>query len=179
MSSTQKSQTLAQLKQARMEEKQVETQSNNRNHQSPSKSRSKSISSSAASSEQLSSYIRNIGDNSLLEENIRVVCRFRPINKKERHEEKTNRLQDFPIQYKKNNSTIIIPRERYKNNLEFTLDRIMKPTTSQDDAFKILAQPLVEQVMTGYNCTIFAYGQTGSGKVPKYSFVCFVFLFAF
>jgi hypothetical protein len=24
--------------------------------------------------------------------------------------------------------------------------------------------PIVEQVLTGYNCTIFCYGQTGTGK---------------
>ena len=147
-----KSQTLAEMEHSRMEEKQTEATSNNkiaRNQTSPS--RSQSSSSSATSSDHLSSCIRNIGDDSFLEENIRVVCRFRPINSKERHEEKTNRLQDLPIDYKKNNSTVVIPRERYKNDLEFTLDRIMQPKTTQDDAFKILAQPLVEQVMTGYN----------------------------
>jgi len=26
------------------------------------------------------------------------------------------------------------------------------------------AEPLIEQVMIGYNCTVFAYGQTGTGK---------------
>ena len=27
-----------------------------------------------------------------------------------------------------------------------------------------MAKPLVEEVINGFNCTIFAYGQTGTGK---------------
>ncbi len=27
-----------------------------------------------------------------------------------------------------------------------------------------VAKPILEQVLQGYNCTIFAYGQTGTGK---------------
>ena len=102
------------------------------------------------------------------EENVRVVCRFRPINAKETHEEKSQKLTDYPIQYPQSNDkssgTVIVPREAHKNNLSFTLDKILQPSTTQDEAFRVLAQPLVEQVLQGYNCTIFAYGQTGSGK---------------
>lgn len=34
----------------------------------------------------------------------------------------------------------------------------------QVDVFKSVAMPLINQVLKGYNCTVFAYGQTGTGK---------------
>ena len=106
-----------------------------------------------------------IAEQDTSEENIRVVCRFRPINTKERHEEKTQRLSNRPVEIDPfNSTTVIIPRNDGGHQpLQFTLDRILNSSTTQEDAFKILAQPMVEQVKTGYNCTIFAYGQTGSG----------------
>ena len=35
---------------------------------------------------------------------------------------------------------------------------------SQQDVFDVVAVPVVDSVLDGYNATIFAYGQTGSGK---------------
>lgn len=35
---------------------------------------------------------------------------------------------------------------------------------TQDDIFDVVAVPVVDSVLDGYNGTIFAYGQTGSGK---------------
>ena len=46
----------------------------------------------------------------------------------------------------------------------FTLCRVFKPEAAQIQVFAYIAQQLVEDVLEGYNATIFAYGQTGSGK---------------
>lgn len=35
---------------------------------------------------------------------------------------------------------------------------------SQEDVFDVVAKPVINSVLDGYNGTIFAYGQTGSGK---------------
>lgn len=35
---------------------------------------------------------------------------------------------------------------------------------SQVDVYNLAARPIVENVLEGYNGTIFAYGQTGTGK---------------
>uniref|UniRef100_A0A914CNA4 Kinesin-like protein n=1 Tax=Acrobeloides nanus TaxID=290746 RepID=A0A914CNA4_9BILA len=43
-------------------------------------------------------------------------------------------------------------------------DRVYGPETTQSELYKELVTPLVKEVMSGYNCTIFAYGQTGTGK---------------
>jgi kinesin family protein 5 len=46
----------------------------------------------------------------------------------------------------------------------FTFDRVFPPDTVQPDVFEVAGRPVCEDVVAGYNGTIFAYGQTGSGK---------------
>lgn len=46
----------------------------------------------------------------------------------------------------------------------FTFDHIFNEESNQDDIFNSVANPLIEDVLEGYNATIFAYGQTASGK---------------
>lgn len=51
-----------------------------------------------------------------------------------------------------------------KKPILFTFDRSFSPKCIQREVYKYTAQPLVIQVIHGFNVTIFAYGQTGSGK---------------
>ncbi|XP_026641629.1 kinesin-like protein KIF6 [Microtus ochrogaster] len=51
-------------------------------------------------------------------------------------------------------------RESYK----FKFQRIFDQDAKQDIIFEIIAKPVAQSVLAGYNGTIFAYGQTGSGK---------------
>ena len=97
------------------------------------------------------------------EDHIRVVARFRPINSKEQHEEKMQNLSTQPIKLYNNSSSVTVPRKN-KPALDFTLDNIIWSDSTQQQAFDTLTKPLVDQVVKGYNCTIFAFGQTGSGK---------------
>lgn len=46
----------------------------------------------------------------------------------------------------------------------FTFDRVFGPDSKQMDVYKSVVNPLIEEVLQGYNCTVFAYGQTGTGK---------------
>ncbi|CAK5208366.1 unnamed protein product [Aphanomyces euteiches] len=46
----------------------------------------------------------------------------------------------------------------------FSLDGVLPESCRQEDVFESIAQPLIANVLDGYNGTIFAYGQTGSGK---------------
>ncbi|XP_031562629.1 kinesin heavy chain-like [Actinia tenebrosa] len=46
----------------------------------------------------------------------------------------------------------------------FTFDRVFKPTSTQEKVYMEAAQAIVQDVLNGYNGTIFAYGQTSSGK---------------
>ncbi|OAY85534.1 125 kDa kinesin-related protein [Ananas comosus] len=46
----------------------------------------------------------------------------------------------------------------------FMFDKVFGPTSKQKDLFDQSISPIVNEVLEGYNCTIFAYGQTGTGK---------------
>ncbi|KAG0726958.1 Kinesin-like protein Klp61F [Chionoecetes opilio] len=46
----------------------------------------------------------------------------------------------------------------------FTFDHVFGPDSKQIDVYKAVAKNSVEEVLNGFNCTIFAYGQTGTGK---------------
>ncbi|CAG8665270.1 14885_t:CDS:10, partial [Funneliformis caledonium] len=89
--------------------------------------------------------------------NIRVVCRFRPQNSREIRE------GGVPIiSYDENGETCRMEGKEFQGN--FTFDRIFPPETHQKFFFDESIKPIVDDVIGGYNGTVFAYGQTGSGK---------------
>jgi len=84
---------------------------------------------------------------------IKVCCRFRPRNELEIKEESGK--QDS-ITYE--NDSVITEKSR------FNFDHVFRENSTQEEVFKASAVPVIEDMLRGYNCTIFAYGQTGSGK---------------
>lgn len=42
--------------------------------------------------------------------------------------------------------------------------QVFDPDSSQAKLYRMAIKPIVEEVLEGFNCTIFAYGQTGTGK---------------
>ncbi|KAK2400965.1 kinesin protein KIN-5D [Trifolium repens] len=46
----------------------------------------------------------------------------------------------------------------------FTFDKVFGPSAKQKDLYDQAVIPIVNEVLEGFNCTIFAYGQTGTGK---------------
>ncbi|XP_078442411.1 armadillo repeat kinesin 3 [Wolffia australiana] len=54
-----------------------------------------------------------------------------------------------------------------KNNWEsdtYEFDEVLTEVASQKRVYEVVAKPVVESVLEGYNGTIMAYGQTGTGK---------------
>ncbi|XP_056624646.1 kinesin-like protein KIF6 isoform X2 [Triplophysa dalaica] len=51
-----------------------------------------------------------------------------------------------------------------KENYKFRFQKVFERTVNQEEIFESIAKPVAENVLSGYNGTIFAYGQTGSGK---------------
>jgi len=51
-----------------------------------------------------------------------------------------------------------------KSDYAFSFNGIFNQEATQEEVFKKVGLPSVQNVMQGYNSTIFAYGQTGSGK---------------
>ena len=46
----------------------------------------------------------------------------------------------------------------------FNFDQIFNSETTQENFFQGAAKPIVQDILQGYNGTIFAYGQTSAGK---------------
>ena len=85
-----------------------------------------------------------------------VVARFRPQNKTElSHGGK-------PIVHFEGDDACAI--DFSETNAPFTFDRVFDMESQQADVFDFSIRNTVEDVMNGYNGTVFAYGQTGAGK---------------
>ena len=46
----------------------------------------------------------------------------------------------------------------------YPFDLVFGPEADQSMVYHEVVAPMLEQVLTGFNCTLFAYGQTGTGK---------------
>ena len=49
-------------------------------------------------------------------------------------------------------------------NLDYTLDKIFNINSTQSEIFTDVAKSTIDDVLNGFNGTIFAYGQSGTGK---------------
>lgn len=99
------------------------------------------------------------------EKNIQVVVRCRPRNGKEVKEGSPSVVKCQPAKRE------IVVKHDIANTSSlssttktFTFDRVFAPDTKQIDVYRSVVVPILDEVLMGYNCTIFAYGQTGTGK---------------
>uniref|UniRef100_A0A671S3W3 Kinesin-like protein n=1 Tax=Sinocyclocheilus anshuiensis TaxID=1608454 RepID=A0A671S3W3_9TELE len=84
--------------------------------------------------------------------NIKVLCRFRPLNQAE-----VLRGDRFLPTFQ-GDDTVIIGGKPY------AFDHVFPTNTTQEQVYNTCAKQIVRDVLGGYNGTIFAYGQTSSGK---------------
>eukprot|EP00301_Raphidiophrys_heterophryoidea_P010382 c15489_g1_i1.p1 GENE.c15489_g1_i1~~c15489_g1_i1.p1 ORF type:complete len:735 (+),score=195.96 c15489_g1_i1:133-2337(+) len=91
---------------------------------------------------------------------VRVVCRFRPLNEREKKLGMRDSDKDF-LRVQKSTVTI---REAGGSDRMFTLSRCLGLDTTQSQLFDVIAAPSMMDLFQGFNVTLFAYGQTGSGK---------------
>ncbi|KAI4754526.1 kinesin-domain-containing protein [Aureobasidium sp. EXF-12344] len=88
---------------------------------------------------------------------IKVVARFRPQNKVELASGGT------PIVQFESPDTCNV-QSRDGGGGAFTFDRVFDMACRQSDVFDFSIRPTVDDILNGYNGTVFAYGQTGAGK---------------
>ncbi|PNS21900.1 hypothetical protein CAC42_498 [Sphaceloma murrayae] len=50
------------------------------------------------------------------------------------------------------------------SNKTYNFDKVFSPAADQEMLFNEVVSPILDEVLGGFNCTIFAYGQTGTGK---------------
>lgn len=95
-------------------------------------------------------------------QNVRVCARFRPISEREKEENVPFQVE---IKYIEGCRVEIDPKNSVVyGELKFNFDHVFDPETTQQDFYDKSCKQVIDDVLKGYNGTIFAYGQTGSGK---------------
>ncbi|CAL8259514.1 unnamed protein product [Gadus morhua 'NCC'] len=84
--------------------------------------------------------------------NIKVLCRFRPLNQSE-----IMRGDQFIPKFLADDTVSV-------GGKSYAFDRVFPTNTTQEQVYNTCAKQIVKDVLGGYNGTIFAYGQTASGK---------------
>uniref|UniRef100_A0A8C4FF79 Kinesin-like protein n=1 Tax=Dicentrarchus labrax TaxID=13489 RepID=A0A8C4FF79_DICLA len=84
--------------------------------------------------------------------NIKVLCRFRPLNKSE-----IIRGDKFIPLFQREDSVTL-------GGKSYVFDQVLPTNATQEQVYNACAKQIVKDVLGGYNGTIFAYGQTSSGK---------------
>ncbi|KAI6245056.1 Kinesin heavy chain [Erysiphe necator] len=87
---------------------------------------------------------------------IKVVARFRPQNRTEIE------LGGQPIVNFESEDTCRLESKDASGS--FTFDRVFDMNSRQKDVFDFSIKSTVDDILNGYNGTVFAYGQTGAGK---------------
>eukprot|EP00164_Ancoracysta_twista_P003032 GFYU01004047.1.p1 GENE.GFYU01004047.1~~GFYU01004047.1.p1 ORF type:complete len:1795 (-),score=695.27 GFYU01004047.1:133-5517(-) len=94
--------------------------------------------------------------------NVRVAARFRPQNRKE---ELSGGGVCVSFANDGKSVSLKVPGSKAeKGSHQFTFDNVFSMACSQQGIYEETAKPIVDDVLQGYNGTIFAYGQTSAGK---------------
>ncbi|XP_030011249.1 kinesin-like protein KIF11 [Sphaeramia orbicularis] len=93
--------------------------------------------------------------------NIQVVVRCRPFNTIER------KSSYGVIDCDQNRKEVIVKTGGVNDKASrktYTFDMVFGPAAKQIEVYRSVVCPILDEVIMGYNCTVFAYGQTGTGK---------------
>jgi len=105
-----------------------------------------------------------MSESSPRSENVKVVVRVRPLSDSEKKAGHTIIVEVDSV-----NNGITICNKSMSNSVHelektFMFDSVFDRESSQMEVYNQAARPIVQNVLEGYNGTIFAYGQTGTGK---------------
>ena len=94
--------------------------------------------------------------------NVRVYVRFRPVNEVEEGLLKNN--VGWLVPEYNNEKVVTIDAHRSSMNPHFAVDHVFSSETMQESVYSTVGKEIINDILNGYNGTIFAYGQSGSGK---------------
>ncbi|XP_034231608.1 kinesin-like protein KIF11-A [Thrips palmi] len=90
---------------------------------------------------------------------MQVFVRCRPPNDNE-----VNQRYNSSVDIQGQKDISVQDRCNSKITKTFSFDKVFEPSATQTDVYQAVVDPLIKDVLNGFNCTVFAYGQTGSGK---------------
>ncbi|XWS53207.1 hypothetical protein CRYUN_Cryun11dG0138300 [Craigia yunnanensis] len=93
--------------------------------------------------------------------NVQVILRCRPLS-----EDETRIQTPVVISCNESRREVCAVQNIANKQIDrtFLFDKVFGPSSQQKELFDLAVSPIVNEVLEGYNCTIFAYGQTGTGK---------------
>ena len=91
--------------------------------------------------------------------NVQVAVRCRPLNSEEK---KTNQPTVVACDTASKAINVSYGPQGKKTNKTYNFDRVFGMYSTQEEVFNSIVRPIVDEVLAGFNCTIFAYGQTGT-----------------
>ncbi|RLN17324.1 hypothetical protein C2845_PM02G29910 [Panicum miliaceum] len=94
------------------------------------------------------------------EVNVQVVLRCRPLSE---DEQRANVQSAISCNDPKREVTVLHSLFKQADKT-FTFDKVFGPKSQQRLVYDHAVAPIVNDVLEGYNCTVFAFGQTGTGK---------------
>ncbi|RLN42152.1 hypothetical protein C2845_PM01G11020 [Panicum miliaceum] len=94
------------------------------------------------------------------EVNVQVVLRCRPLSE---DEQRANVQSAISCNDPKREVTVLHSLFKQADKT-FTFDKVFGPKSQQRLIYDHAVAPIVNNVLEGYNCTVFAFGQTGTGK---------------
>ncbi|KGN54222.1 kinesin-like protein KIN-5B [Cucumis sativus] len=95
------------------------------------------------------------------EVNVQVVLRCRPLND---DEQKSKVPQVISCNEIRREVSVLQSVANKQVDRIFSFDKVFGPKAQQRSIYEQAIAPIVNEVLEGFNCTVFAYGQTGSGK---------------
>ena len=105
----------------------------------------------------------------MVKEGIKIFCRLRPNLSPSntgpffiKTPETQTESYGISFQIPKNSTDGLVNHR--KDVFSFKFNQVFQIETTQDEVFTRVASTVIDNVIEGYNGTIFAYGQTGSGK---------------
>ena len=91
--------------------------------------------------------------------NVQVAVRCRPLNNEEK---KGNQSTIIACDTATKAVNVSYGPPGKKTNKTYNFDRVFGMYSTQEEVFDGIVRPIVEELLAGFNCTIFAYGQTGT-----------------
>ena len=108
---------------------------------------------------------KNMNNNNELSSNIQVYVRCRSRNQREIDEKSSVVISTMGPNGKQvmlssptSSGSLSYPKKTYM------FDQVFGAESDQNLVFDITTKNYIQEMMDGYNCTVFAYGQTGTGK---------------
>ncbi|XP_061351325.1 kinesin-like protein KIN-5B [Gastrolobium bilobum] len=95
------------------------------------------------------------------ETNVQVLLRCRPLSD---DEQRSNVPKVVSCNENKREVTVMQTVANKQVDRVFTFDKVFGPKSQQRSIYDQAIAPIVNEVLDGFNCTVFAYGQTGTGK---------------